>query len=324
MNAASRPALLVVAGLVFTGLALAGPASAKSAGVGDDAGLQSGPCYEALVDKNETSPTTAPKRELGAACQAENGDIDKAWARVVRLWGSDSTEVPDYDSYRRADAPVDGSTSKWVGAAGIALTYLALGWPMRSAARLFGAMPGPARGAAAGAVVCLTLRGLVCAAFGALFGLPGAGALAAAALVAATLVQIARPPAVARPFDGSFAAQTAEAINDSLGALLPLAALGLFIQQNMLLLAFALLLALAASTGPAIALRRFARATPLRAAVGGAALAAALGQMLVAATPVSGWLSAVTGAAAIAPFALAAATLAAGWALAAPAPPARG
>ena len=40
-------------------LALAGGALAKTTGVADDTGLQSGPCYEALVDKNETNPTTA-------------------------------------------------------------------------------------------------------------------------------------------------------------------------------------------------------------------------------------------------------------------------
>jgi hypothetical protein len=314
MNAALRVVCFVVAGL-----ALASAASAKTTGVGDDASLQSGPCYEALVEKNETNPTTAPKRELGAACQAENDDIEKAWARVIRLWGSDSTDVPDYDSYVRADAPANGAAPKWVAVAGIALTYLALGWPMRSAARLFGALPGPAKGALAGAVVVLALRGLICLGFGALFSLPGVGALAAAALVAATLVEIMRPRAPPTTFDGTFAAQAAEAINDSLGALLPLAALGLFIQQNVYFLAFALLLALAVSTGPALALRRVARATPLRAAAGGAALAAALGETLVTAPPISGWLSALTGASVIAPIALAAATLGAGWALAAPA-----
>jgi hypothetical protein len=304
--------------LVAAGLLLASAASAKNTGVDEDRALQSGPCYEALVDKNETNPTTAPKRELGAACQAEDGDIDKAWARVQRLWGSDSTDLPDYSNYRRADAPVDGAAPKWVAAAGIALTYLVLGWPMRSAARLFGAYPGVAKGAAAGAVVSLLLRGLFCAGFSALFSLPNVGAIASAALLAATVLHLARPLAAApTPADGSFAAQIAEAINDLAGALLPLAALGLFVQQNALLFAFALLLAPVFSTGPAIAARRVARATPLRAAIGGAALAAALGATLVAAPPVSGWVAALTGASVIAPLVLAAATLAAGWALAA-------
>jgi hypothetical protein len=311
--------------LVAAGLLLASSACAKTTGVDEDRALQSGPCYEALVDKNETNPTTAPKRELGAACQAEDGDIDKAWARVVRLWGSDSTDLPDYSSYRRADEPVDGGAPKWVAAVGIVLTYLVLGWPMRAAARLFGAYPGAAKGAAAGAVVSLLLRGLCCAAFGALFSLPNVGALAAAALLAATVLHVARPLAGApTPSDGSFAAQTAEAINDLVGALLPLAALGLFVQQSALLLAFALLLAPVVSTGPAIAARRAARATPLRAALGAAALGAALGETLVAAPPVSGWIAALTGASVIVPLVLAAATLAAGWALAASARPARG
>ncbi len=90
---------LFCSALLASALLAASAASAKNTGVGDDAQLQSGPCYEALVDKNETNPTTAPKRELGAACQAEDGDIDKAWARVIRLWGSDSTDLPDYGSY---------------------------------------------------------------------------------------------------------------------------------------------------------------------------------------------------------------------------------
>ena len=181
--------------IVAAALIAAGAAAAKTTGVDDDPQLQSGPCYEALVDKNESNPTTAPKRELGAACQAEDGDIDKAWARVVRLWGSDSTDLPDYGSYVRADAPVGGAAPKWLAAIGILLTYAVLGAPIRSAARLFGAYPGPARGAAIGAVVSLILRGLVCAAFVALFGLPYVGALGAAALIAWTIVRLSRAPA---------------------------------------------------------------------------------------------------------------------------------
>lgn len=303
--------------LIAVGLLLASAAAAKNTGVGDDAALESGPCYEALVDKNESHPTTAPKRELGAACQAENGDADKAWGRVERLWGSDATDLPDYGSYRRADAPVDGATPKWAAAAGIVLTYLVLGWPMRSTARLFGAYPGPNQGAVFGSLVSLVLRGFICATFGALFSLPYAGAVVAVALLAATLLHIARPAtAMSAPFDGSRAAQIAETINDVVGALLPLAALGLFVQQNVLMFSFTLALALVASTGPAIALRRAAQATPLRAALGGAALAAALGKTLIAAPPISGWIGALTGASLIAPLVLAAATLAAGWALA--------
>jgi hypothetical protein len=294
--------------------------SAKTTGVEDDAQLQSGPCYEALVDKNESSPTTAPKRELGAACQAEDGDIDKAWARVIRLWGSDATDLPDYGNYVRADAPVGGAAPKWLAAIGVLLTYAVLGAPMRSAARLFGAYPGPARGAAIGAVVSLIVRGLLCAAFAALFGLPYLGALGAAALIAWTIVRLGRTPAAPlEPAAGSFAARLAETINDTLGACLPLLALALFVQQSWLLLAIAIALALVASAGPVIAARRVLRASPLRAAVGAAALVAALGELLVVAPPVSNWIGGFTGANLIAPVALAALTLAAGLALARPA-----
>ncbi len=182
-----------------------------------------------------------------------------------------------------------------------------LGAPMRSAARLFGAYPGPARGAAIGVIVALIVRGLLCAAFAALFGLPYLGALGAAALIAWTIVRLGRAPAAPlEPGVGSFAARLAETINDTLGACLPLVALALFVQQSWPLLAVAVALALAASAGPVIAARRLLRSTPLRAALAAAALVAALGEMLVAAPPVSGWIGGFTGANLIAPAALAA------------------
>jgi hypothetical protein len=306
--------------LLAFALMSANPASAKNTGVGDDASLQSGPCYEALVDKNESSPTTAPKRELGAACQAEDGDIDKAWARVIRLWGSDSTDVPDYDSYVRADATVGGAAPKWLAAVGVLLTYLVLGAPLRSAARLFGVYAGPARGAVIGAVTSLMARGLLCTAFASLFVWPYLGSLAAAGLIAWTIIRLSRVPASASaPVADTRAARLAEIFNDALGACLPLAALALFAQQSWSLLAIAVLLAIVASVGPVIAGRRLLRATPLRAAIAAAALVAALGEWLVVTPPVSGWIGGLTGASLIAPVALSALTLAAGLALARPA-----
>ena len=151
MNARRRLPLsaqgLAQAAVLAAALIAAPAAIAKTTGVADDPTLQSGPCYDALVDKNAATPTTAPNRELGSACAAEHGDVEKAWARVIRLWGSDSTDVPDYDSYRRADAPSDGARPLWLVALGILLSYAVLGTPMRSAARLLGAYPGPAGGA---------------------------------------------------------------------------------------------------------------------------------------------------------------------------------
>jgi hypothetical protein len=135
--------------------------SAKSTGVDEDTALQSGPCYQALVDRNVAQPTTAPNRELGAACENEHGDVERAWARVVRLWGSDSADIPDYDSYRRAD---DGAASNpvWKGLALVSmlLVYALCGTPLRSAARLT-AMDSSGPRSAGKAIVNLAGRGLV-------------------------------------------------------------------------------------------------------------------------------------------------------------------
>jgi hypothetical protein len=296
-------------------LLAAGAASAKNTGVGDDPVLQSGPCYEALIDKNAATPTTAPNRELGAACEAEHGEVDKAWARVVRLWGSDTADVPDYDSYRRADAPVEGAAPKWLAALGVLLTYAVLGAPMRSAARWFGAYPG--RPGVGGVVAALILRGLICAVFTTLLGVPYLAALGAVALIVWTIL---RPRASASVADAG-AAGLAETINDTLGVWPALAALALFAQLSWLMLAFALALGLIASLGPVIAARRLLRATPLVAAIASATLAAALGEALVYAPPVSGWLG---GAWLFVPLGAAALALAAGLTLARPARLARG
>ena len=203
MNASTplRQALKVA--VVGVALHFSAVALAKTTGVGDDPALQTGPCYEALVDKNAATPTTAPNRELGSACEAEHGDVEKAWARVIRLWGSDSTDIPDYDSYRRADAPVSGAAPKWLAVVGILLSYAVLGTPMRSAARLLGAYPGPAKGAIVDLVASLVLRGLIGAAFIALFGLPYLAALGAAALIAWAVIRLGRAaPAAARALRG--------------------------------------------------------------------------------------------------------------------------
>lgn len=257
--------------------------------------------------------------ELGSACEAEHGDVDKAWARVIRLWGSDSTDIPDYDSYRRADVPVDGGAPKWLLVVGILLTYAVLGVPMRSAARLFGIYPGPAKGALLDVVGSLILRGLILAAFIALFSLPSLALLGAVALIVLAVFQLSRaaPPPV-NSASNSLNSHVAEAINDPAGAAAGLAALALFVQHNLLGFTLGLALALVVSTGPIVLVRRALRATRLRAAVAAAALAAALGGAIVGAPPVSGWVGGLTGATIIAPVALAGLTLAAGLALAKP------
>ncbi len=305
------------AAVIGVALLFSACAFAKTTGVGDDPALQAGPCYEALVDKNAATPTTAPNRELGAACQAEHGDVEKAWARVIRLWGSDSTDLPDYDSYRRADLPVDGAAPKWLVLVGMLLTYAVLGAPMRSAARLLGAYAGPAEGAVIDVVASLVLRGLLLAAFVALFSLPYLAAIGAVGLIVLAGFQLGRAaPAAFNPTGNSLSAHLAEAINDPAGAAAGLAALALFVQHSFLAFALGLALALVASAGPVVVARRAVRANRFRAAVAAAALAAALGEAMVVAPPVSGWIAGLTGANLIVPAMLAGLTLAAGLAFA--------
>jgi hypothetical protein len=298
-------------------LLLSASAEAKTPGVGDDPTLQSGPCYDALVDKNAYNPTTAPNRELGAACEAEHGDIEKAWARVIRLWGSDSTDIPDYDSYQRVEAPLGGAAPLWLAAAGLLLAYAVLGTPMRSAARLMGAYPGPAKGATVDVLVSLMLRALILAALIALFSVPLIAALVGAALIVWIAFRLGVAPAKTQPSEdrqtGGFSAHLAEAINDATGAAVGLATLALFVRHSVSLFGVALALALVASAGSVIAARRALRATRLAATAGAALLAAALGEALLLAPPFSDWVGGLTGARFLAPLLLAALTLAAGW-----------
>lgn len=310
---ALRAAVLGAAMLLTAG------ANAKSTGVGNDPAIPSGSCYEALVDKNAATPTTAPNRELGAACEAEHGDVNMAWARVIRLWGADSTDVPDYDSYRAADAPMDGMAAKWLAIAGLLLAYAVLGTPMRSAARLTGAYPGPAKGAALDVAVCLMLRGLIVAAFVALFSIPYLAAIGGVALIgwiAFGASRAASSPAIAPADVGSARALSvhlAEAINDAAGASSGLAALALLIQHDFALFAAALALALIASIGPVILARRALRATRFGATAASALLVAVISELLILAPPFSTWGGGLKGAGIAAPLALALLTLLAGW-----------
>ena len=114
--------------------------------------------------------------------------------------GLDSTDVPDYDSYRHADLPVDGAVPKWLVLVGMLLTYAVLGAPMRSAARLLGAYAGPAKGAVIDVVASLVLRGLLLAAFVALFSLPYLAAIGAVGLIVLAGFQLGRAaPAAINP-----------------------------------------------------------------------------------------------------------------------------
>jgi hypothetical protein len=299
---------------------ICGSGQAKTTGVGDDPALQTGPCYQALVDKNAANPTTAPNRELGSACEAEHGDVEKAWARVIRLWGSDSTDIPDYDSYRRADAPVEGGPPKWLAIAGLLLAYGVLGTPMRSAASLMGSAGRRSSGAAIDVVASLILRAAVAAVLIALFSLPYLAALGGVALTAwilATLRRVApkSPPAIPEATPGALSRHLAEAINDAGGALAGLAALALFVQHDLILLAVGLALAVVVSAAPVIRARRVLRGSLFGMPAAAALLAAGIGELMIATAPFSGWVGTLAGVTIAAPVALAALTLAVSWRL---------
>ncbi len=319
MNATRRrtPRCALQAFLLGALLSIAASADAKTTGVNDDPAVQTGPCYQALVDKNAANPTTAPNRELGAACLSEHDDVERAWARVIRLWGSDSADVPDYDSYR-ADAPLDGVLPNWLALAGVLLVYAVLGTPMRSAARLLGAYPGPAWGAATDVVGSLILRAVTARVFVALFGLPYLAPLGGLGLIAWMLLTPRRSVPVRAPTsDGaasvSLSARLAEAINDALGAGPGLVAISLFVQRDLGLLAIALGLALVVSAGPVLVGRRALRALPFGAQASAALLAAALGEAVILTPSVTGWIGGWNGLGVVAPLALAALTFALGW-----------
>jgi len=275
-------------GLIAISLGYSGAALAKSTGVDEDSGLQSGPCYQALVDRNVSQPTTAPNRELGAACQAENGDVERAWARVVRLWGSDSADVPDYDNYVRADAGAPSNPVwKGLGLLGMLLAYAVCGTPMRSAARLMTAGGrGVALPKAAETIADLILRGLLGFA---LLWLSGFSYLTLVMGIAFVVVVVARTPrpsavtATPRKLEDAtneangFAIFAAGAINDILGAAPGLLSLALLAQHDPRWLAVGVALALAASVPPVILARRRLSAHPLAMTIAGALLAAGIG-----------------------------------------------
>jgi hypothetical protein len=294
---------------------------AKSTGVVEDPALQSGPCYQALVDRNAAQPTTAPLRELGSACETEHGDVDKAWARVLRLWESDSVPVPDYDNYRPAYAPAAGAFPYWFAIVGMALVYAILGAPMRSAARLMGTGGGVSLEAIAALLASLIFRGLVGLALLWLLGVSYATVLGGILLVGLLLVRLnaSGAPMTALASDngqnpvGGASIFAAEVINDVAGSAIGLLGLALFAQRNILLLALGLVFAIAASTPILLLARRHLRANPLLLGILSALLAATVGALALADPPIA----AVTGGAMLpsllVPVALAIAILGAVW-----------
>jgi hypothetical protein len=307
-------------GLIVICLGYSLACSAKSTGVDEDSALQSGPCYQALVDRNVAQPTTAPNRELGAACEGEHGDIERAWARVVRLWGSDSADIPDYDSYRRAD---DGATSNpvWKGLAviGMLLVYALRGTPLRSAARLTAA--GGGRRSAGKAIVNLAGRGLLGLVLLWLSGFSYLTLVGAIAFVAIIAQRLRRPAAARTPpapegvtkGGNRFVDFAADEINDLLGAAPGLIGLALLAQHDARLLAIAVGLAIVASTPAVISGRRRLRAHPLAMTLAASLLAAGIGALAQLDPPIAALVGSAGVLVLILPVAFAVAIVASGW-----------
>ena len=307
-------------GVIVAALTWSLACNAKSTGVGDDTALQSGPCFQALVDRNAAQPTTAPNRELGSACETEHGDVDKAWARVLRLWGSDSTALPDYDSYIPADAPPAGSSPKWLAVVGILLVYAVFGTPMRSAARLMGGGSGTVPGAVLEMLVSLLLRGMIGLALIGLFSAPyvriGGSILLIALMSRSLKVAGARAPSEpegAHQPPGRFSIFAAGVINDVAGSAIGLLGLALAAQHDLVLLGTALAFAIVASTPPFIRARRSLRARPLALTVVSALLAATTGVFALSDPSVASAIGSARIPGLLVPLVLAAAALGVGW-----------
>ncbi len=296
MSAPARRSLALSPLAALAAIWLCCSAHAKTTGVDEDAALQTGPCYQALVDRNVSQPTTAPNRELGAACAAEHDDVERAWARVMRLWGSDSAEVPDYDSYVRADAGAPSQNPAWLilGIAGVALVYPVCGTPLRAAARLFSGAASPI-GSALATLAGLSFRGVLALALLWLLAFPycaAIGALAFVILLARDLGS-SNPSPDARPAEmemNGAAAFVAETINDLWGAAPGLLGLMLFARYDSRMVALALALALAASAPSVIVVRRRLRAHPMAKTILAALLAAEIGVGALFDAPL-GWLA---------------------------------
>jgi hypothetical protein len=308
-------------GLIAVAMGCSVACYAKSTGVGEDSALQSGPCYQALVDRNAAQPTTAPPRELGSACETEHGDVDKAWARVLRLWESDSVPVPDYDSYRPADAPAAGPAPYGLALVEILLVYALFGTPMRSAARLMANGGGSKVEAALELLASLIFRGLIGLVLIWVFGVAYATILGSVLLIALILQRLNAPhvpigssvPAADQEPASSFSNFAAETINDVAGSAIGLLGFALLAQHNLILFGVALAFAVTASTPIVILARRRLRANPLIPVILSALLAAAAGAFALSDPPIATMIGGALLPNLLVPLALAAATLGLGW-----------
>jgi hypothetical protein len=323
MSALSRGRILETLrfGVIAAAMSCSLACHAKSTGVGEDNALQSGPCYQALVDRNAAQPTTAPNRELASACETEHGDVEKAWERVLRLWGSDGAALPDYDSYRPADAPTASSSPKWLTFVGILLAYAVFGTPMRSAARLMGVGSGTASGAAVELLASLIFRGVIGLALLWAFGIPYVTILGGVLLVVLILRSLQTPraslaspaPDKAPRSPGGVSIFAANVINDVAGGAIGLLCLALAAQHDLILLGAGLALAIVASTPPVILARRRLRGHPLALKIFSALLAAAIGAFALFDPPIAAAIGGATVPGLLVPLALAAAALGVGW-----------
>jgi len=317
-----RPSAWLPLALITICLVYSGACLAKSTGVDENSALQSGPCYQALVDRNVSQPTTAPNRELGSACQAENGDVERAWARVVRLWGSDSADVPDYDNYVRADG---GSPSnqvwKGLGLLGMLLVYAVCGTPLRSAASLMTAGSGVALRNAAETIADLISRGLLGLVLLWLLGFSYFTLVGGVAFVVVVARTVRASAATATPWKredatneaNGLAILAAGAINDVLGAAPGLLGLALLSQHDARWLGVAVALAIVASAPPVMLARRRLRAHPLAMTIAGAVLAAGIGAFAQLDPPVAALIGRAGVLGLVIPLVFALMVVASGW-----------
>ena len=265
-------------------------AHAKTTGVPVDHALQSGPCYETLTVRNLTEHVGAPDREIGAACQAENGDIDKAWARTLRLWGPSTDTLPDYGTYAAPAAPVASLLLKSFAIIVMLLVYAFFGTPLRAVASLMGGTYVPL--AAWEAIACLVFRGLIAVLLFCCLSFPYApmaGAVLLTGLIWWTVKGSApASPAgngVPSPSPDTFSRLSANIINDVAGSTVGLLGLALLARHDFGWLAIALALAIGASAPLIIVARRGIRANHLAMTVLAASIAATASAFALADPP---------------------------------------
>ncbi len=259
------------AAFLLLGLMLAQPVQAVD--VSQLSAFVNDPCFKALAQRNTDQHVGAPDNALADACDRTHGNIDAGWDLVQRLW---------------KPANITGSASSnrplslgWavLGLVGMLLSYVALGWPLRSLVTLFGSpLEGRSRGALwAEAGLSLVLRLAVASLFLLALRVPFMTAFGALVL----LIRLLWPGRVAAsPLDGApasaMALTLAGAVNDVAGTVFGLLALALFAQDNALLVILGVAISIPVSLVFIVQAWRRVRRRPLVAAAVSGLLATGL------------------------------------------------